>query len=416
MDIASAILKSTVAATKKWKKQRTAEIRGSRAAADRRSTFCYSDRVTIKEAAYEVMEQAYLHTSDDGRLPAKARQVMYAARPLVQKLTGGECWTNSNYFTQTLLPGYIRSHPEARDWWVVWDARGRLIEPYTGLDVPLGGIEVAGYLDRIAGRKPGRGRKRPKVAHSLYPTVGPKNRYQGILFCEKEGFNELFKEVRLAERYDLSIMSTKGMTVTAARQLVDSVCHAFDIPVFVLHDFDKSGLAILKSLQRSTDRYRFRNRIRVVDLGLRLADVEKYELPSEQVSYKSHPARNLRRNGASDDEIEFLYHGDGRGERVELNAFTSAALVAFVESKFDEHGLAKLVPDDGVLLDAYRNAWRVRQFNERTRDIRTALADEAERLQAPEGLVIQIEDLLERHPQWSWDMAITHLVRSDAGG
>jgi hypothetical protein len=54
-------------------------------------------RLQIKEAAYAVMEQAYLHASDPdeylaggGRLPAEARQIMYAARPLVQKLTGGE--------------------------------------------------------------------------------------------------------------------------------------------------------------------------------------------------------------------------------------------------------------------------------------------------------------------------------------
>ena len=32
-----------------------------------------------------------------------------------------------------------------------------------------------------------------------------------ILFIEKEGFMPLFEAVQLAERFDLAIMSTKGM-------------------------------------------------------------------------------------------------------------------------------------------------------------------------------------------------------------
>jgi hypothetical protein len=51
-------------------------------------------------------------------------------------------------------------------------------------------------------------------------TSGPGGRYGALLFCEKEGFNELFREVQLAEHYDLAIMSTKGVSVTAARRLV----------------------------------------------------------------------------------------------------------------------------------------------------------------------------------------------------
>jgi hypothetical protein len=361
------------------------------------------------------MKEAYLHASANGTLPAKARQVMYAARPLVQKKTGGECWTNSNYFTQTLLPSYIRDHSEAQTWWVVWDARGHLIEPYTGVTIPLGGVEVENYLARIAGRAAAHGsRQSSKIAQQLFPTVGPKHRYQGILFCEKEGFNDLFKEVQLAERYDLAIMSTKGMTVTAARQLVDSVCHQFDIPVFVLHDFDPSGLAILKSLQRNTDRYRFRNKVRVVDLGLRLADVEGHDLAAEDFAHRGRwPVHNLRRNGATEEEVRFLCPtGGGTGQRVELNAFTSSALVEFVEAKLDEHGLTKLIPDDDALLEAYRSAWRIRQFNERTREISSALADEVGRLGLPSDLLVQIEDTLERHPTWSWDTAIAYLVNS----
>jgi hypothetical protein len=53
----------------------------------------------------------------------------------------------------------------------------------------------------------------------------------------------LFQQVELAERYDLAIMSTKGMSVTAARELLDRICRRHSVPLLVLHDFDKAGSA-----------------------------------------------------------------------------------------------------------------------------------------------------------------------------
>ena len=52
------------------------------------------------------------------------------------------------------------------------------------------------------------------------------NRFGAVLFIEKEGFLPLFHRVRLAERYDLAIMSTKGMRVVAARHAGGRVCGA----------------------------------------------------------------------------------------------------------------------------------------------------------------------------------------------
>ena len=84
-----------------------------------------------------------------------------------------------------------------------------------------------------------------------------------MLFCEKEGFNPLFKAVNLANRYDLMIVSTKGVSVTAARLLIDDICGDNDLPLFVLHDFDVAGFMILGTLQRDTRRYQFSNAIEV---------------------------------------------------------------------------------------------------------------------------------------------------------
>ena len=46
------------------------------------------------------------------------------------------------------------------------------------------------------------------------------------------------------------------------------MCHEHDIPLLLLHDFDKSGFSITGTLQRDTRRYEFRNSITTIDLGL----------------------------------------------------------------------------------------------------------------------------------------------------
>jgi integrase len=102
---------------------------------------------SVKEAAYQVMVQAYLIASGHGTYPANARQIMYAARPLVQELTHGKCWKHSSYFTQTLLPDFLEQHPELTARWdVVFDARGHLFEPHTDYQLGLGTLEVRQYL------------------------------------------------------------------------------------------------------------------------------------------------------------------------------------------------------------------------------------------------------------------------------
>ena len=149
---------------------------------------------------------------------------MYAARDHIQERTGKELNKDrQKYFNQTLLPDFVNEHPEATAGWdVVFDARGHLVEPHTNLSIPLGTLEVREYLRDVG-------------CHTIadlglhidlpnaFPTHGPQHRYGAILFVEKEGFWPLFKSVRLADRYDIAIMSTKGLTVTAARQLVKTI-------------------------------------------------------------------------------------------------------------------------------------------------------------------------------------------------
>src|SRR6516165_7755189 len=242
------------------------------------------------------MEQAYLKVSGNDTLPANARQIMYAARPHIQKVTGREL--HDSYFTQTLLPDYLTE--TGVDWDVVYDARGHFNEPHDGRSFGIGTLEVRQYLADFDDPE----LVEAALAQAKVDTCGPSGSFGAVLFIEKEGFDQHFKAAQIAEKFDLAIMSTKGVSVTAARALVDEMCAHHDIPLLLLHDFDKAGFSIAGTLQRDTRRYEFQNDITAVDLGLGLEDVEAMRLESEHQYHpkgKKHALiANLRKNSATE--------------------------------------------------------------------------------------------------------------------
>jgi hypothetical protein len=368
--------------------------------------------LSIKEAAYTVMAVAYDKASAGNTLPANARQIMYAARPAVLRLTGGKLWKNSAYFTQTLLPDFVAEYPDLTARWdVVFDARGHLSEPHTGHRVDLGGIGVRRYiqtwedtfcatLDELS------------IATDC-PTRGPTNRYRFALFIEKEGFDQLLSHARIAERFDIAIMSTKGMSTTAARQLVDRLSKQ-GVTVLVAHDLDKSGFEIMHTLQSNSRRYQFDVAPNVIDLGLRLDDAKSLGLESESVEYegKVDPRISLLECGATADECAFLvrrrnYDGKYTGERVELNAMDSRQFIAWLECKLQAAGVQKYVPEEPMIAQAYRRAWRRAQVQQA---IDRALAElDTEDPAIPDDLASQVQIAIEGTDE-AWDAAVWRLA------
>jgi hypothetical protein len=412
---ASLIIEALKSVTNAWTKQRKAEERNTTRALRRREALIHTQRVSVKAAAREQMEQAYLQASTGGKYPAHARQIMYAARPAIQEATGE--MLNDKYFTQTLLPDYLIENPLiTREWDVVFDARGHFREPHTDVEVPLGTLDVRDYLRNLRGHTVGDINV-DVLAEKLFPTWGPVNRFNAVLFIEKEGFLPLFRAVKLAERYDLAIMSTKGMSVTASRKLVDAVCGGLGVPLLVLHDFDKSGFSILGTLTRSGRRYEFSHSIQVIDLGLRLEDVQKYGLTDETAVYgRKNPVHNLRHNGATDDEIEFLCGQSDwtgySGRRVELNAFSSGDLIAFIEEKLERHGIKKVVPDSETLTAAYRRALTLQVVSEHLQKALEIARGQAESAAVPKDLSCSIRRDLNANPARTWDDALAKIMRA----
>ena len=406
--LAAAVQKTT----KEWAAIKKREERDRRSADRAREKYFsgHSLRTTIKDAAYAEIPEAYLKAGG-GRYQVNARQLMYAARPAIQDATGQAL--NDAYFTQTLLPDYIRDHPEeTADWDVVYDARGHLLEPHTETRVNLGTLGVREYLGGL-NEEPSQEIEPPAIS-TRFPTYGPKNRFGAILYIEKEGFLPLLEQARFAERYDLAIMSSKGMGTTAVRKLIESLCHK--VKILVLHDFDKSGFSILGTLTRNTRRYEFAVAPQVVDLGLRLSDVEMWNLQAETVSYKSDPEYNLRLNGATEEEIEFLRgepdwrHNFRDGQRVELNAFTSDAFVKWLESKLEEQGVVKVIPDDSTLENAYRRAKGIQLYRAAVTEAEKEIQEQVAAVEVPKDLRTQLGQRMEERPSWSWDEALEELL------
>jgi hypothetical protein len=113
-----------------------------------------------------------------------------------------------------------------------------------------------------------------------------------VLFLEKEGFTQILEAARIAERYDLAIMSTKGMSVTASRTLVEDLCGKRGLKLLVLHEFDVSGFSIKQTLVTSNRRYSFRHAINFIDLGLKKRLTIAQETPKGQ-AWNEAKIRNL---------------------------------------------------------------------------------------------------------------------------
>ena len=415
--IRDALVAAVAQVTKAWAqaaRSKDKERRMRTQALDRLRRRQRAREFSIKDAAYHVMARAYALASDNGQLPANARQVMYAARPLVLEFTGGKVWGDSAYFTQTLLPDYVELFAdEAAAWDVIYDARGHLTEPHTGHALGVGTLEVRQYVRGWAGRL-----TEPRLGVDFpYSTTGPAHRYAHALFIEKEGFTPLLERARIAARYDLAIFSSKGMTTTATRQLVAELSRA-GVTILVAHDFDKSGLEILASLRKDTRRHTWGTPPRVIDLGLRLADVQALGLASEPVDYRGNknPRVHLEACGATAAEAEFLARpwtsADGyRGERVELNAMTARQFLDWLEAKLAAHGVAKVVPEDAVLAETYDHARRLAGAERAARRALDALP--AGTTPVPADLEARVRDTLAADPELSWDAAVTRLARED---
>jgi hypothetical protein len=339
----TAITKALTAATKDLaaeKKRREKDARTAR----RASGWCYTTREeSLRDVVFGVMRQAVEEATESGKYTVPARNLYYVVRRIIQGYTDKEL--NYKYFTK-ILTQYEHDIGTIRG--LTFDPRGHLYEPHTAKEVPLGTLDVADY-------------------------ALPEHVFNKILYVEKEGFDPIWKESKLAERYDMAIASGKGYPVVAVRSLFARTQRGGDYRLFVLHDGDPDGYGIARTISTATSRMPHYN-VEVVDLGLTVADALERDLPTETFtrsqalpSWMQSTPQRYSLNGSPRDrhdpltdnerswfEGEHIYGSQYKCTRVELNAFLVPDLIKFVEDRLAAAGAdEKLIPPaDAVAAEA----------------------------------------------------------------
>jgi hypothetical protein len=413
-ELSDAIFKVTEDVTKEWTKQRKAEEKGTKSRYSR--AYIYSDRVNFTDVCNKILPGAYDHASGGGKYSVSKRQLYYACRENFKNLTGRQL--EYDYFANTLLVQYRNRHPkETAPWKITADPRGTLIIPNAShrIRIPVGTLQIENHL-REAGKSHEPFGDLDGGIDIEWPSIAGGQRYQGVLYVEKEGFGPILEEARIAERFDLAVLSCKGQSVVAARLFVDMVCaYGRGVKLLTVHDFDKAGFEIAQRLtsisgwMEENDRitYEFQNEIDVHDLGLRLTDVQKYKLEgsAEECPFIGRFAPD---SITTKGEQEFLRSG----RRVELNAMTSPQFVEWLETKLSDELPDRLIPNEDVLADAYRRALAVARINRAIEAATEEAIEQARSAEIPEGLRQLVEVEVDDSPE-AWDKVLYRIAQQE---
>lgn len=377
--------------------------RAAQAGMKRRKT---GEMPTIREAVWELLPGAYDRVSDGGQYHANARQLMYEMRPDILRMCGIDKFSD-NTITQLYMPEFRDDHPDlTAGWKIAYDARGSLFEPHTGHSVALGTTSVGSYTARTV-------RFQRAVDSSTTFDAQPEERFAGLLFIEKEGFTELVQSSGILERFDLALASTKGMSTTAARTLIDEMAGRIDgFQVFVAADFDITGQSIRRTLTGDTGRFRFRNRVTAHHVAVTWEQAQRLDREgrSEPVVVDgdlNRKAATLRECGLSDEAIAFLTTD---AKRVELNALRPAEFLDTLRAGIQAQAPVKVIPGTETLSRAWIEMDLRRKLLAAEKDLRAR----PEPTMPPELLnTLRIE--MKRDPRRSWDQVLFELAGGETG-
>jgi hypothetical protein len=286
---------------------------------------------TRKDAVFEVLPEALAFATGNSEYRVSSRTLYYQVRRFMQRLTDKEL--DYDYFSQDLLTQYRDAHGPISG--LYYDPRGVLYEPHTGKALQLGTREVEGYQF-------------------------PAWLYDKILYIEKKGLWPILEAARLAERYDMAVIAAEGYATEATRVLFAQADKGRNYQLFVLHDADPDGYNIARTLREETRRMPGYS-VEVIDLGLKLEEALAMDLGVEEFTRKKALPEGLVLTETEREYFEGRHVGQRAWicQRVELNAFSAPALVAYIEEKLLRSGVrGKVIPPDDVLPRLAREAYR----------------------------------------------------------
>ena len=165
----------------------------------------------------------------------------------------------------------------------------------------------------------------------------PAWNFNKLLYIEKEGAQEALKQDCWLERHDCAVMSSKGFSTRAARDLIDKlVAHDEPVEVFCAHDADASGTMIYQTLQEAT-RARGARKIRIINIGfepwealamgLEVETVEAGERRKPVADYVQTTTATGDVDADGNDISDIDWDEWLQTHRVELNAMTTPQLI-----------------------------------------------------------------------------------------
>jgi hypothetical protein len=242
--------------------------------------------------------------------------------------------------------------------------------------------------------------------------------FNKVVYIEKEGFSEALKAVQWPERHDCMLMSSKGFTTRAARDLVDKLAaHDEPVTIFCVHDADAHGTMIYQTFQEAT-KARGARKVRIVNLGLQPREalamgLEVETIPAEDrrrpvAEYACNHPGNFGARGVPVSRWVSDWEKWLQTHRVELNAMTTPQLIEWLNGKMADY--YKLVPPEDVI-DKYlderikksvRKTIEERILREANSDAQVASTIAA--IEKPDiaALVNGIHELFESEPEKEW--------------
>jgi hypothetical protein len=341
--------------------------------------------VSIKDVVLDNLDAVIAEVSGDGEYPSfNPRQLLYVLRPIVRSKLGVELKLGN--FTGIIddyeaefgeIPGMYR------------EPRGSIYHPHRNQTITLGTLMVEDY-------------ERPEWT------------FNKVIYIEKEGFGEALKDSGWPERHDCMLMSSKGFTTRAAKDLVDKIAaHDEPVTVFCVHDADAAGTLIFQTFQEET-RARGARKIQIVDLGLQPWEAIEMGLEVEEVKAKEGEGKKRKpvANYVSERD-DVAPNGDSwedwlQDHRIELNAMTTPRFIAWLDSKMADHG--KLVPPADVLTseltervtEKLQDDIREQILREAGFEERVAEAVAAIEMPTAAALAEGIRELFAREPDREW--------------
>ncbi len=350
------------------------------------------NRVSQKDIVLDNLDDVVAEVSGEGRYRFNQRQLLYKLRPIVRNELG-EKLTTTNF--AAIITDYESENGEIPG--MYREPRGSIYHPHREETITLGTLMVEDY-------------ERPPWT------------FNKLVYIEKEGFSEALKEERWAERHDCALLSSKGFTTRAARDLVDLLAeHDEPVTIFCVHDADAPGTMIYETFQGET-KARGARKIKIVNLGLEPWEALAMGLEVEMVEAGD------RRKPVADyvtaypcEEEEGNWANWLQTKRVELNAMSTPEFIAWLDSKMAAYD--KLIPPADVLEAEWndritakvRVAITERILREAGLESQVATAIAAIEKPSPAALAEGVRRLFQQEPDREWRDQIEAIARERVG-